>query len=98
MMKLVVRCHKHPGYNPMRSGLDSIKGNCELCISLYHLNYEMQRLKRLPPKKYWGGLGNFKLPLLLLFPNNKRTNRTEPGPPSTSETPCLPFTDTQLDS
>ena len=87
MMKITLKCHKHPGYNPMRSGPEKIKGNCDLCLAMYRLSYEVQRLKRLPPKRYWGGLGDFNLPLLTLLATTRgcsprpfpKAAETDPG-------------------
>ena len=74
MLKLILKCHKHPGFNPLKSGPRSIKGGCDLCFALHTLVADMQRIKRLPTARYWDGFGNVNLPLALLLKPKKRTD------------------------
>ncbi len=72
MLKLNLKCHKHPGFNPLKSGPASIKGGCDLCFALYTLVAHVERLKRLPTGFYWDGIGTVTMPLALLLAPKKR--------------------------
>lgn len=89
MLKLTLKCHKHPGFNPLKSGPQSIKGGCDLCFALYTLVAEMQRIKRLPATRYWDGLGNIHLPLALLLKPKKRTDTATLWKPESDMTGIL---------
>lgn len=73
MLKLTLRCYKHPRFNPLKSGPNAIKGGCDQCFFLYRLVSHIEELKRLPTNRYWDGIGEISLPLLLLMkPGVKR--------------------------
>ena len=38
--KINIACPKHPRYNPVEGGLDTIKGGCTLCLEIYRLYTE----------------------------------------------------------
>jgi hypothetical protein len=37
MLKLAVKCPKHPRYNPAKDGEGAIRGSCRICLALFTL-------------------------------------------------------------
>jgi len=90
MLKLTLRCHKHPRFNPVKSGPNAIKGGCDQCFFLYRLVAHIEELKRLPTNRYWDGIGEIQLPLLLLMkPGTKREGATPWRPPTVAAGPLF---------
>jgi hypothetical protein len=66
MLKLKLRCRKHPRYNPAAKGLGGIRGGCEFCFQLYQLYRSINDMQRLTVAELWHAAGTtFPLPLFL---------------------------------
>jgi hypothetical protein len=85
MLKLILACHKHPGYNPSK-GPNAIKGGCEFCQRLLEIGREVAALKRNGSNGTWKASGHeLHIPLVLTFrsktPQNisqKHENEAQP--------------------
>ena len=84
MVRLELRCHKHPRYDPRKGGTSAIKGGCDQCFELCRIVGELDRIGRLPTGSFWKGLGNITVPLVLAFKGARR--RSEPAPNSDKQT------------
>jgi hypothetical protein len=67
MLKLVLACHKHPGYHPSK-GPNAIKGGCEFCQRLLEIGREVAALKRNGSNGTWKASGQeLHIPLVLTY-------------------------------
>jgi hypothetical protein len=76
MLKLVLACHKHPGYNPSK-GPNAIKGGCEFCQRLLEIGRQVATLKRNGANGTWKAAGTeLHIPLVLTY-RSKAQNVSE---------------------
>jgi hypothetical protein len=73
VVKIELRCHKHPRYDPRRGGTSAIKGGCDLCFELAKIVKVLDSVKRLPTGKFWNGFGSITVPLVLAFKGKGRS-------------------------
>ena len=67
MLKLILACHKHPGYNPSK-GPNAIKGGCEFCHELLKIGREIVALKRAGQNGIWKAAAQeLRIPLVLAY-------------------------------
>ena len=67
MLKLILACHKHPGYNPGK-GPNAIKGGCEFCFELLKIGREIAALKRAGQNGTWKAAAQeLRIPLVLAY-------------------------------
>ena len=68
MLKLSLKCHKHPGYNPTRSGLSKIKGGCEFCFALYRIAKDVSLMQAAGSKVAWDSCSmELRIPVILAY-------------------------------
>ena len=68
MLKLSLKCHKHPGYNPARSGLSKIKGGCEFCFALYQIAKNISLMQAAGSKVAWDSCTlELRIPVILAY-------------------------------
>ena len=67
MLKLILACHKHPGYSPSK-GPNAIKGGCEFCHELLKIGRELAALKRAGENGIWKAAAQeLRIPLVLAY-------------------------------
>jgi hypothetical protein len=87
MLKLILACHKHPGYNPAK-GPNAIKGGCEFCFELLKIAREIAALKRAGQNGTWKAAAQeLRIPLVLAF--RSKVERTKMIVPNDDEQPLL---------
>ncbi len=87
MLKLKLRCYKHPRYNPAANGLGGIRGGCEFCFQLYQLYRSVIDMQRLSVAELWHAAGTTFPLLLFLSVERKYLARAVVPAPSAPSTP-----------
>jgi hypothetical protein len=87
MLKLILACHKHPGYNPSK-GPNAIKGGCEFCFKLLKIGCEIASLKRAGQNGAWKAAGQeLRIPLVLAY--RSKVSQKTMAMPQDDEQPML---------
>ena len=77
MLKITLRCYKHPNFNPALSGIDDIKGGCNHCFQLSNLYRTIQDVQRTEDRKLWDAADRLiPMPLILFFRTKRIARRS----------------------